>query len=112
VANLASPALQATYALPGTSSAVEFDPHAFLYWPSSGLVVVPLDGSSGGGDLVLRVSGATLTRVGLVRQVAGWGSVQRSLIIGQTLWTVSDSGLMATSLPALRESAWLPFPVA
>jgi uncharacterized secreted protein with C-terminal beta-propeller domain len=112
VANLASPALLATYALPGTSSAVEFDPHAFLYWPSSGLVVVPLDGSSGSGDLVLRVSGATLTRVGLVRQEAAWGSIQRSLIIGQTLWTVSGTGLMASGLPALRETAWLPFPVA
>lgn len=28
--------------LPGTSSRAEFDPHAFLYWPETGLTVVPV----------------------------------------------------------------------
>jgi hypothetical protein len=45
--NLASPARLATYALSGASSVAEFDPHAFLYWPGAGLVVVPLGRADG-----------------------------------------------------------------
>jgi hypothetical protein len=110
VANLASPTRLATYALAGASSAAEFDPHAFLYWPSAGLVVVPLYGYAQGGDLVLRLSGSSLARVGLLQLPApGQGIIQRSLVIGGTLWTVASSGLMASDLGTLREDAWLSF---
>jgi uncharacterized secreted protein with C-terminal beta-propeller domain len=110
VANLASPTRLATYALAGTSSAAEFDPHAFLYWPSAGLVVVPLDGYTQSGDLVLRLSGSGLTRVGLLQvPTPAQGTIQRSLVIGETLWTVAPSGLMASDLGTLHEEAWLPF---
>jgi hypothetical protein len=110
VANLASPARLASYALPGTSSAAEFDPHAFLYWPAAGLVVIPLDSYPQSGDLVLRLSGSTLTRAGLLQAPAsGQEAIQRSLVIGATLWTVAPSGLMASDLGTLRQEAWLPF---
>ncbi len=109
VAELAAPTRLATYALADSSSTAEFDPHAFLYWPSAGLVVVPLDGPSRSGDLVLRVSGGSLTRVGLLQQpvAQGWPAIQRSLVIGGTLWTVSESGLMASDLATLQQEAWL-----
>jgi hypothetical protein len=110
VANLASPARLATYALAGASSAAEFDPHAFLYWPSAGLVVVPLDWYPQAGDLVLRLSGGSLTRVGLLQSpTPAQGMIQRSLVISGTLWTVSPGGLMASDLATLHQQAWLPF---
>jgi Beta propeller domain len=125
VADLAAPARLATYALAsGSSSLAEFDPHAFLYWPADGLVVVPLIAASGSGDLVLRLSGGqsgglsggqsggSLVRVGLVTQpVSVQGTrVERSLIVGSTLWTVSPAGLMASDLSTLQQEAWLSFP--
>jgi hypothetical protein len=110
VKNLASPARLATYALAGASSAAEFDPHAFLYWPSAGLVVVPLDAPGQSGDLVLRLSGSGLTRAGLLQVPAlAPGTIQRSLVIGGTLWTVASSGLMASDLRTLHDEAWLSF---
>jgi hypothetical protein len=110
VADLASPARLATYALAGTSSAAEFDPHAFLYWPSAGLIVVPLDGYGQSGDLVLRLSGSGLTRVGLLQvPTPAQDTIQRTLVIGATLWTVAPSGLMASDLETLHEEAWLSF---
>jgi hypothetical protein len=57
-----------------------------------------------------------LTEVGFVSQptdssVGYRGSVglERSLVIGQTLWTVSGAGAMATDLTDLRQLTWIPF---
>jgi hypothetical protein len=30
-------------------------------------------------------------------------------VIGQALWTLSDAGLMASSLTTLKQQAWIPF---
>jgi len=100
------------------ASAAEFDPHAFLYWPSDGLVVVPLLNYGGygpsGGVLVLRVSNSALDNLGFLDQpvsnsYAYQAQISRSLVIGSTLWTVSDAGLMGNSLTDLSRQAWLPF---
>jgi hypothetical protein len=81
-----------------------------LYWPSASLVVVPLDGYPQGGDLVLRLSGSGLTRVGLLQLPAqAQETIQRSIVIGGALWTVSPAGLMASDLGTLHREAWLPF---
>jgi hypothetical protein len=138
VSDLASPIRLATYALAGASSDAEFDPHAFLYWPSSHLVVVPLQGYDAvpaavpapgtlplaqpgpepqSGALVLEFNGTSITEAGFIRQ-PDWGgagtgygypSIERSLVIGQALWTLSDTGLMASSLTTLKQQAWIPF---
>jgi hypothetical protein len=42
VADPSAPARLASYTLSGSHSEAEFDPHAFLYWPASGLLVIPL----------------------------------------------------------------------
>lgn len=99
----------AAYTLPGATSQVEFDPHAFLYWPKSGLTVVPASRGDGMADaeaLVLTVTGSSITRAGRIRQPGG---VVRSLVVGDTLWTFSDDGARATGTAALDESAWLPY---
>jgi hypothetical protein len=139
VSDLAAPARLATYSLPWSTSQAQFDPHAFLYWPADQLVVVPIQTSGGfaatgtiapspplatqppptptstpeSGALVLRISGSRITVVGFIRppQSGVYGlSVERSLVIGQTLWTVSDNGVLASDLATLRPQAWLPFP--
>jgi hypothetical protein len=143
IADADKPTRLARYYLSGAHSEAEFDPHAFLYWPASGLLVVPLQvqgavdrpgggggsGGSGGvavappavkmvptvGALVLRVTGDSITELGFIRHPSPYenqgypGVIRRSLVIDQTLWTVSDGGLMATDSRSLNRLAWIPF---
>ncbi|WP_205717784.1 beta-propeller domain-containing protein [Actinomadura soli] len=102
------------YRLPEANAAAEFEPHAFLYWPATGLTVIPATGArSGGGEaLVLKVEGDEVRRMGTVTHPKddGYGrSIQRSLIVGDTLWTISDAGARATDAATLKASGWLPF---
>jgi hypothetical protein len=105
VSNLAHPTLLAHVSLgPGWSDA-ETDHHAFLYWPATGLVVVPLNGKaeayhvsrSGGFQLVGAVAHPT-------------GSITRSLVDRTSLVTVSDGGVQANDLSTLAMLGWAPFP--
>jgi len=117
VTNLAAPSRLSMYSLAGTRSAAENDPHAFLYWPSSQLVVVPITDSGRGalgpvpnGALVLRIDGTQLVPVGEVQQPQVFSSdepIMRALVIGQNLWTLSPAGLMASDLTTLHQESWL-----
>ena len=117
VTNLAAPSRLSMYSLAGTMSEAENDPHAFLYWPSAQLVVVPITDSGGGapapvpdGALVLRIDGTQLVPVGEVQQPAVFSAdepIMRALVIGQTLWTLSPAGLMASDLATLHQESWL-----
>jgi len=92
VADPARPARLARYDLPGSGhSLAEFDPHAFLFWPATGLLVVPLRA----GGLALRVTGAALAKAGDLRG----RPLLRSLVVGTTLWTLTTAGLAASDLP-------------
>ncbi|HEY9378041.1 MAG TPA: beta-propeller domain-containing protein, partial [Jiangellaceae bacterium] len=116
-------------------SDAEYDPHAFLYWPEKGLLVIPVwwedsvvaaepaptdtkPFAPAGGALVLRVEGDSLAEVGALTHVRSSGAtsdyradptVRRSLVIGETLWTLSPSGALASDLDDLAEQAWVPF---
>jgi uncharacterized secreted protein with C-terminal beta-propeller domain len=115
VSNLDDPTRVARYTVDNGYSEAEFDPHAFLYWPSDGLLVVPLQtyADNGGnwqaGALVLRVAGDGLDKVGILHQPRGNnGSViSRSLVIDQTLWTISDDGVMVSDSRTLAQIAYL-----
>ena len=69
------------------------------------------------GALVLRINGTSIAEAGFITQPAGsnvgiaygYPSIERSLVIGQALWTLSDAGLMASSLTTLKQQAWIPF---
>jgi uncharacterized secreted protein with C-terminal beta-propeller domain len=103
----ATPRRTAQYLVDGAHSEVESDPHAFLYWPRSGLLVLPVRSSSGtAGALTLRLSGSGFTAIGTVSHPA---DVRRSLVIGDDLWTVSSSGVMVNETTGLKQLAWLPF---
>ena len=100
---------------PGES---QFDPHSFLYWAPTGLVVVPIqswEATQSGKVLVARVSGDQLVGIGLLanpRDTAapddGLG-IQRSMIVGGTLWTLSSSGMQVSDPATLGRLAWIPF---
>ncbi len=97
-------------------SEAENDPHAVLWWPATSLLVVPVAEYRGSDfhsrAVAYRVEAAGLTRVGAVEHPAGRGnldpSIRRTLVVGNTLWTLSGTGLRASDLGTLQEQAWVP----
>ena len=61
-----------------------------------------------GSALVLRVHDNTLTEVGTITDPAG-GWMRRALVVGDELWTVSNTGLLVQDLTGLAQRAWLPW---
>jgi uncharacterized secreted protein with C-terminal beta-propeller domain len=96
-------------------SAAEFDPHAFLYWPTTGTAVLPVNswttGSYTQSALVLTVGASGIAVAGTITQpgAAGPMGITRAMVIGDQLWTVWDSGLMVSDLGSLTAEAWIAF---
>jgi uncharacterized secreted protein with C-terminal beta-propeller domain len=98
-------------------SEAEYDHHAFLWWPQTRLAVLPVetfryDELTGeplylGAALGLQVGQATLSDAGQVTHPSG--QIRRSLVIGDTLFTVSDTGVLASDLKTLAAETWVPF---
>jgi Beta propeller domain len=115
VSNLDQPARLSQYHVANSSSEAEYDPHAFLYWAKDRLLVVPLmgydrnKGTSQMNALVLRVGESGFTELSRLshRGAPDTGMIRRSLVVGDTLWTVSDAGLMATGTSTMDTRAWL-----
>ncbi|MEV0719313.1 beta-propeller domain-containing protein [Asanoa sp. NPDC050611] len=112
VSDLAHPRRVSQHRIANSFSEAEHDPHAFLYWPPTGLLVVPVTGGGPETMLALRVSGSSLTEVGGLKHPSTNGynpTPRRSLIVSGTLWTVSEDGIQATDPNTMRSQAWLPF---
>jgi len=135
VSDLSAPVRLATFQLPFGHSEAEFDPHAFLYWAPSRLLVIPVDlpygtspqpvPQSGSGQptvsyspaseaLVLHVGSNGFAELGTITHPVtadniGAAQILRSLIIGSNLWTLSDAGLKANDSTTLTPMAWVPF---
>ncbi|MEU8278855.1 beta-propeller domain-containing protein [Microbispora bryophytorum] len=122
VSDPAAPAVLSRFHRKGSGSEAEWDPHAFLYWPATGLAVLPLrnraGGMAGSAALTLRVGDREITELGVVthpRSPARSGfapadqGIRRSLVIGADLWTVSGSGLKVSDAATLADRAWIPF---
>jgi uncharacterized secreted protein with C-terminal beta-propeller domain len=121
VADPANPKRLAQYHVESGHSGAEHDPHALLYWPATGLFVVPMDvydpavkpAGPKATALALKITETGITQAGSIAQpVVGPrgtpSSVLRSLVIGDVLWTVSHSGLQASNLSTLDTLGWLP----
>jgi hypothetical protein len=131
VGDAAEPTRLDTFTIPGGWSDAEHDPHAFLYWPEDGLVVIPVWaqpafgepgavpelGPIAAGALVLRLEGDRLTELGTLSHLRSDASIdyehdpsiRRSLVVGETLWTVSSAGALASDIGDLDEQAWVSF---
>jgi hypothetical protein len=124
VSDPARPTRLAQHHVRQSSTEAEFDPHAFLYWPDTKLVVLPVTtygGAAPGGKplrptagaVALRLTDGGFTEVGPVdhaesRDPGAAGMIRRSLVVDGVLWTVSDAGLKASSLSTMDTLGWLP----
>ena len=100
----------------GGTAAAEFDPKAFLYWQPRSLVIAPtyLHGDSRGqgafsGVVLLRATEDGLKELGRLATTEAYGSVNRSLVIGDNVYMLSDNALQAYSLDTHREIDKLRF---
>jgi uncharacterized secreted protein with C-terminal beta-propeller domain len=103
-----------------SSSEVEYDHHAFLYWAPESLAVLPVEtyGSRGYepdfiGAIGFRVDPAAgIQEVARIAHAGGdrWThSISRSLVIGDRLYTFSQRGLAADGLSSFERVGWVPF---
>lgn len=114
----AAPALVDRLTYPGAYTSVQYDPHAFLYWPPTGLSVVPLeeytpDGPGFQGAVGIRATATGLTEVGRANHADdardAWPAITRSFVADGVLYTVSAAGVEADDLGTLAEVAFLHF---
>jgi uncharacterized secreted protein with C-terminal beta-propeller domain len=105
VSDLRHPARVAQATLGLGWSEAESDHHAFLYWPKTGLAVLPFDQRAVG----FRVGRSSIERVGTVAH-AGSSAIRRSLVVGPSLLTVSDGGVLSSALATFAERGWAGFP--
>jgi hypothetical protein len=111
----------------GSSSDVEFDPHAFLWWDPAKLAVLPVqiysyDQESGKNDTFAGAIGFHarksdgVTEAGRAShpkdQYGYSAAISRSLVIGDRLFTVSTAGVLASDLATFGEQGFTAFPVA
>ena len=95
-----------------TTSAAEHDHHAFLYWPPTKLTVVPVSAyspeDSFNGAFGFRVDRDDgITKVGSAEHEGGY--IVRSLVAQGRLFTVSDRGVLASTLDSLAPVAFERF---
>ena len=113
VSNLRKPTRLHTEHLGLGWSEAESDHHAFLYWPRTGLVVIPFE-QRAVGYRVGRARG--IVPAGRIEHEAGKLSytpgVRRSMVVRDSVLTVSDAGVKSSSLATLAERGWAAFPPA
>jgi len=149
VSNPSAPQLLARATLGGgSSSQVQYDHHAFLFWPPTALAVLPVSiypitpvavppvarppagGSNGAprpavepvreepargfvGAIGFHVDRSGISEVGRIAHDpvdVSSPQIDRSLVIGQQLFTLSSEGVMASSLATLAREAFVRFP--
>jgi hypothetical protein len=131
VSDVAAPKLlQRTTLGNGSSSEVQYDHHAFLFWPPTKLAVLPVQIYSAQpgqpvqpqasaaqqgfvGAIGYSVDRSGIAEVGRAVHDQANGStppIRRSIVIGDRLFTVSDGGVMASALATLARQSFVPFP--
>jgi hypothetical protein len=109
----------------GSSSQVEYDHHAFLYWEQTGLAMIPVqqwwwdeeresvflgavglnvDDSGNLGEIARLVHPGGEDEYGDYR-----AQIMRSMVIDDRVFTVSAKGIMSSDLDTLEETSWLQF---
>jgi hypothetical protein len=109
VHDLAAPKALDSWVVPNSQTGAEWDHRAFLWWPATTSIVLPLNDWNGGftGAVVLKADRTTgIDEVGRVRadgssNAKGDGVIQRSLVVGANLWTMSYTKLQSNALDGL-----------
>ena len=118
VRRLARPALTGKLTWANAYGPAATDHHALLWWPAKRLVVMPLSEPSGLQDAVVMTVGAggTLKELGRVRAPSGGqqeccynNGIQRAVVVGDQLYSLSDSGVVTNPLDKVDQQRWLPF---
>jgi Beta propeller domain len=133
VADAAHPKLLSKASLgAGSSTQATYDHHAFLYWQPTGLAVLPMrsyvatpvvspggttsssQGFTGAIGFHVARAGGISTPVQFAQDPVNGVSpeIERAIVIGSTLYTLSDAGVMASSLGTLARQAFVAFPAA
>jgi uncharacterized secreted protein with C-terminal beta-propeller domain len=109
ISDPASPRRIDTQTYGGGAAAAEFDPKAFLYWQPRNLIIAPtsLHGDHRGkgafsGLVLLRANADGLSELGRLATTEAYGTVARSVVIGDTVYILSDHALQANSLSTHR----------
>jgi hypothetical protein len=138
VSDLAHPRRTAQHAIGSNSSSpVEYDHHAFLFWPPAQLAMLPISiygGQTGGGSppsggggapaqqpqsqgfdgaIGFRVNrGTGISEAGRVQHQSGqtFAPISRSVVVGDRVFTVSGLGVKSSTLDTLAERGWVEFP--
>jgi hypothetical protein len=107
VSDLRRPALLHRAALGSGWSEAESDHHAFLFWPRAGLVVIPLDQRAVG----FRVGrGGGIDELGRIQHPRD-AAIRRSVVVGDSVLTISDAGVRSSSLATFADQGWAAFPL-
>jgi hypothetical protein len=118
VSDLARPARLRRLTVPFGSSEAEADHHAFLYWAPTKLAVLPVqtfgatERDTFSGAIGFRIDRASpIEEVGRIEHPPGpdgAAPIRRSLVIGDRVFTLSDRGLLASTLDDLSARTWVP----
>ncbi|MEV6488232.1 beta-propeller domain-containing protein [Actinoplanes sp. NPDC051633] len=116
VSDPAAPRRLAQQVVSSGSSEAEYDPHAILWWPATKLFVVPISTYTtvaSAGALALTVTDSGLTQAGKLTaplEAEGYSpQIRRTLVIGNELWALTETGLQASALSNLEPVATLKF---
>jgi hypothetical protein len=120
VSDLAAPRRIARRDLDTDWSEAESDHHAFLWWPARNLLVLPVQTyGADGATAFLGAVGLNVTRTGGIVPIArvrhpddpgrSWSPVRRSVVVGDALYTVSETGVLGSDLSTLAPRGWAAF---
>ncbi|MDX2342720.1 MAG: beta-propeller domain-containing protein [Acidimicrobiia bacterium] len=127
VSDPANPIRVQNYTFDNGYSSVEYDHRAFLHWPTTGLTVVPVSawswdeetGEESGfsGAIAIKATADGIEEVGRIThgedkaaEEYWWApQIERSLVIGDSLYTYSHQGLLQSDLETIEPGTYVGF---